>query len=118
MVASELQVSEPVLVHSDTGKAELEEDLEEFECTSDDSGSVFSEATEWLGSVGEGGDGWLGIQMYQAKEALSRRTLNNILADVRHSFTNLYFSPVLFTALRFSSFSILVVIRCPPFSSF
>ena len=86
MVASELQVSEPVLVHSDTGKAELEEDLDAFECTSDDSGSVFSEATEWLGSVGEGvlesgGDGWLGTQIYQAKSSLSRRTLNKILVQ-------------------------------------
>merc|ERR1712130_543003 len=93
----------------DSGEVELE--LNVLECASDVSGSEFSEATEWLGSVGEGDlgsggdDGWLGTQMYQAKEALSRRTLN--------------FSPVfVLTALRFSSFSILVVIRCPPLSLF
>ena len=107
----------------DSGEAELEEDLDVLECASDVPGSEFSEATEWFGSVDEGdlesrGDGWLGTQMYQAKEALSRRTLNR-LAEALHHFTDLNCSPVLFLiALRFSSFSILLVIRCPPFSSF
>jgi len=113
-IAAKLQVSGTdcfgELVLLDSGEAELEEDVDVLECASDVSGSEFSEATEWFGSVGEGdlesgADGWLGTQMYQAKEALSRRTLNC--------------SPVLLlTALRFSSFSVLVVIRCPPFSSF
>jgi len=113
--AAKLQVpftdcsGEPSLVLLDSGEAELGKDLDALEFASDVSGSEFSEATGWLGSLGEGdlesgGDDWLGTQMYQAKEALSRRTLNC--------------SPVLFlTALRFSSFSILAVMRCPPFSS-
>jgi len=98
---------EPVCLLVDSG-AELEDD--EVESDSGVSGSELKEATERFGSVGEGdlesgGDGWLGTQMYQAKEALSRRTLN--------------FPPVLLlTALRFSSFSIFVLMLCPPFSSF
>ena len=95
-----------------------------LECASEVSGSELSEATEPFGSVGEGdleseGDGWLGTQMYQAKEALSRRTLNSRLADEFDYLSNLNFSPVLLlTALRFSSFSIFVATRCPPFSLF
>ena len=108
----------------DSGNPELEKGLDVLECASEVSGSDLGEATEWFGSVGDGdlesgGDGWLGTQMYQAKEALSRRTLNSRLADEFDLLSNLNFSPVLLsTALRFSSFSILVAIRCPPFSLF
>jgi len=114
VIAAKLQVpfngcsGEPVFLLFDSGEAELGED--EVETDSGVSGSELKEATERFGSVGEGdlesgGDGWLGTQMYQAKDALSRRTLN--------------FPPVLLlTALRFSSFSILVLKLCPPFSSF
>ena len=130
MNAAKLHVSftdclgEPELILLDSGEAELGKDLDALEFASDVSGSEFTEATGWLGSLGEGdlesgGDDWLGTQMYQAKEALSRRTLNTRLAEaLLYSFTYLNCSPVLFlTALRFSSFSILAVMRCPPFSS-
>ena len=71
----------------DCGEEESEDDPDELECASGVSGSEFSEATDRVESVGEGdlesgGDVWLGTQMYQAKDALSRRTLNNRSADV------------------------------------
>ena len=52
----------------------------------DVSKSDSNEATDWLGSAGEGdpvfgSDGWSGKQMYQANESLSRRTLNKMLGD-------------------------------------
>ena len=61
----------------DSGEAELGED--EVESDSGVSGSELNVVTG-LESVGKGdlesgGDGWLGTQMYQAKDALSRRTL-------------------------------------------
>ena len=66
----------------DVGDAELDV----LDSAADVSESDFSEATDWLGSAGEGdpvfgSDGWSGKQMYQANESLSRRTLNKMLGD-------------------------------------
>lgn len=107
MIAAKLPVP---LTNCSAGEPSFLLGEDEVESDSGVSGSELNEGAERLGSVGEGdldsgGDGCRGTQTYQAKDALSRRTLN--------------FSPVsFFTALSYSSFSILTVMLCPPFPSF
>ena len=62
----------------DCGEEESEDDPDELECASGVSRKESSEVSHGE-DLKPGGSGWLGTQMYHAKDALFRTTLNNRL---------------------------------------